>query len=137
MGPRGAVIGDPRRAQFAGPGEGPEQGLVRTLVPHPAVEAFDETVSRMGFPGAVQCPSILCSAHHVRIAFAVSLSPLSETVMPGLPRRSISAASSRATRRPEIDGPGMAVRPSRVMSATPFSIRNRRPQARLVMDEIQ
>jgi hypothetical protein len=29
---------------------------------------------------------------------------LSDTIIPGLPRRSISAVSSRATRRPEIEG---------------------------------
>ena len=61
--------------------------------------------------------------------------------MPGFPRRSISAASSRATRRPEIDVSGMAARHSRVTSSTTFRAShyaplvqeqwraNRRPQA--------
>jgi mannose-1-phosphate guanylyltransferase/mannose-6-phosphate isomerase len=36
--------------------------------------------------------------------------PLSETIMPGLPRRSINAASSRATRGPRIEVSGIIVR---------------------------
>jgi hypothetical protein len=40
------------------------------------------------------------------MAFEVSSVPLSLTIMPGLPRRSISAVSSRATRRPEIEVQG-------------------------------
>jgi mannose-1-phosphate guanylyltransferase/mannose-6-phosphate isomerase len=52
------------------------------------------------------------------------------TVKPGgLPRRSISAVSSRATRRPEIEVSGIAARHSRVTSSTMLRIRNRRPQA--------
>ena len=51
------------------------------------------------------------------------------TIMPGLPRRSISAVSSRATRRPEIEVSGIAARHSRVTSSTTFRMRNRRPPA--------
>lgn len=50
--------------------------LQKELVTHPAVEAFDKPVSRMGFPGAISCYSILCSAYHLRIAFEVSSVPL-------------------------------------------------------------
>lgn len=46
---------------------------------------------------------------------------VSETIIPGLPRRSISAVSPRATRRPEIDVSGIAARHSRVTSSTTFS----------------
>ncbi len=44
MGPRGVVIGDPGCEQIAGMGEVAKQRLVQKLIPHPAVEAFDETV---------------------------------------------------------------------------------------------
>lgn len=47
------------------------------------------------------------------MAFEVSSVPLSETIIPGLPRRSISVVSSRATRRPEIVVSGIAARHSR------------------------
>jgi hypothetical protein len=41
--------------------------------------------------------------------------PLSLTIMPGRPRRATSAASSRATRRPEIEVSGIAAKHSRVV----------------------
>ena len=44
MGPRGVVVIDPGRDQIAGMGEVAEQRLVQELVPHPAIEAFHETV---------------------------------------------------------------------------------------------
>ena len=44
MGPCGVVVGDPGRNQVAGMGEVAEQRLVQELVPHPAVEAFHETI---------------------------------------------------------------------------------------------
>ncbi len=47
----------------------------------------------------------------------------------GLPRRSISAVSSRTTRRPEIDVSGTAARHSLVTSSTTLSTRNRLPDA--------
>jgi hypothetical protein len=65
---------------------------------------------RIGLPGAMQCRSTLCPAHHSRIASDVSSAPLSETIIPGFPRRSIRAVSSRAARRPEIDVSGIAAR---------------------------
>ena len=59
------------------------------------------------------------------MAFEVSSVPLSETIILGLPRRSISVVSSRATRRPEIEVFGIAARHSRVTSSTILRIRNR------------
>ncbi|RMJ20447.1 hypothetical protein PHISP_08683 [Aspergillus sp. HF37] len=53
-------------------GEVAKQGLVQKFVPHPAVETFDETVSRIGLPGAMSCHSILVSAHPFKMAFEVS-----------------------------------------------------------------
>ena len=44
MGPFGVVVVDPSRDQIAGMGEVAEQRLIQELVPHPTVEAFDETV---------------------------------------------------------------------------------------------
>src|SRR3979490_3270791 len=63
------------------------------------------------------------------MAFDVNSVPLSETIIPGLPRCSISVVSSRATRRLEIEVSGIAARHSWVTSSTTFKIRNRRPQA--------
>jgi len=63
------------------------------------------------------------------MAFEVNSVPLSETIMPGLPRRAINVVSSRATRFPEIDVSGIAARHSRVTSSTTLRMRNRRPQA--------
>lgn len=61
------------------------------------------------------------SAHHFRMALEVSSVLLSDTIMPGLPRRSFSAVSSRATPRPEVEVSGIAARYSLVMSLTTLS----------------
>lgn len=53
MAPFGVVVGDPGRNQIAGMGEVAEQRLVQELVPHPAIEALNEAVSRIGLPGAM------------------------------------------------------------------------------------
>lgn len=66
---------------------------------------------------------------HRRMAFEVSSVPLSLTIIPGLPRRSIRAVSSRATRCPEIEVSGIAARHSRVTSSTTLSTRKRWPLA--------
>lgn len=63
--------------------------------------------------------------------------PWSETISPGLPRRSISAESSRATRRPEIDVSGIAARHSLVTSSTMLRMRKAAAAGELVVDEIQ
>jgi hypothetical protein len=83
----------------------------------------------MGLPGAMKCQAMLCSSAQASMAFDVNSVPLSETIIPGLPRCSISVVSSRATRRPEIEVSGIAARHSRVTSSTMFRMRNRRPQA--------
>ena len=83
----------------------------------------------IGFPGAMKCQTTLLSFAQANMAFEVNSVPLSETIMPGLPRRLINAVSSRATRRPEIEVSGIAARHSRVTSSTIFRMRNRRPQA--------
>jgi hypothetical protein len=62
----------------------------------------------IGFPGVMQCHSIRCSEHDRRMAVDVSSVPLSETIIPGFLRRSIRADCSRATRRPDIEVPGIA-----------------------------
>src|ERR1700689_5281144 len=54
----------------------------------------------IGFPGAMKCQTTLLSCAQANTAFEVNSVPLSETIMPGLPRRSISAVTSRAPRRP-------------------------------------
>ncbi len=64
-----------------------------------------------------------------RLAFEVSSVPLSETITPGFLRHCISAVSSQATRRPEIEVSGIAARHSRVTSSTMLSTRKRLPQA--------
>ena len=63
------------------------------------------------------------------MACEVNSVPLSLTIMPGLPLRSMSAVSSLATRWPEIEVSGMAARHSWVTSSTMLRILNRRPLA--------
>jgi hypothetical protein len=57
--------------------------------------------------------SMMCCSAQASMAFDVNSVPLSETIMPGLPRCSISMVSSRATRRSEIEVSGIAARHSR------------------------
>src|ERR1700733_14179055 len=83
----------------------------------------------IGFPGAMKCQTTLLSCAQANMAFEVNSVPLSDTIIPGLPRRLINAVSSRATRRPEIEVSGIAARHSRVTSSTMFRMRSRRPQA--------
>jgi hypothetical protein len=77
----------------------------------------------------MKCQAMLWSSAQASMAFDVNSVPLSETIIPGLPRCSISVVSSRATRRPEMEVSGIAARHSRVTSSTMFRMRNRRPQA--------
>ena len=44
MGPSGVGVGHPSRDQITGMGEVAERRFVQELVPHPAIEAFDEGV---------------------------------------------------------------------------------------------
>lgn len=78
----------------------------------------------------------LLSCAQANMAFEVNAVPLSETIMPGLPRRLISAVSSRATRRPEIEVSGIAARP--LPRHVIDDVQDAEPPAagKLVMDEI-
>ena len=49
-------------------------------------EALTHTVAYIGFPGAIKCQSIWLSSDQVSMALQVNSVPLSETIMPGLPR---------------------------------------------------
>ena len=55
--------------------------------------------------------------------------PLSDTIIRGLPRLSMSIVSSRVARLPDIEEFGIAARHSRVTSSTMLRMRKRRPQA--------
>jgi hypothetical protein len=60
--------------------------------------------------------STLYSLLQPKIAFEVNSAPLSDTIIRGLPRRSMRVVSSRATRLPEVEVSGMAAGHSRVTS---------------------
>jgi hypothetical protein len=72
-----------------------EQALVEKLVAHAPVETFSEAVLHLLFRRyeMPDDPVVL------RPAFEVNSVSLSEAIMRGLPRRSISAVNSRATGR--------------------------------------
>ena len=98
------------------------------LVAHAPVETLAEAIlHRLSWRNEMPDDAVVLrpGEHGVR----GKLGPLSETIMPGLPRRLINAVSSRATRRPEIEVSGIAARHSRVTSSTMFKMRSRRPQA--------
>ena len=61
------------------------------------------------------------------MAFEVNSVPLSEMIIMGLPRRSMIAANSRATRAPDSDVSATSARHSRVQLSTTVNVRNRRP----------
>jgi hypothetical protein len=96
------------------------------LVAHPAVEGFDVAVLHRPTWRATTPPGVLLRP--AQEVFEVNSGPLSETIMPGLPRASMSAVSSRATRLPEIEASGIAARHSRVTSSTMLRMRKRRPR---------
>lgn len=106
-----------------------KKGFVEKLIAHPAIEAFHEAILH----GLARCdvvprdPVLGAPAQDRRIAFDVSSVPLSETIMSGLPLRSINAVNSRATRRPDIEVSGIAARHSRVTSSTMLRTRKRCP----------
>src|SRR4029077_7703930 len=100
------VIVDPVRDLGPGMIEAEEQALVEKLVAHAPVETLAEAVlHRLSRRDEMQ--TIVLSCVQASIAFEVNSVPLSETIMPGLPRRSINAVSSRATLRPEIEVSGI------------------------------
>jgi hypothetical protein len=69
----------------------------------------------IGFPGAMKCQPTIISLHHASMV-AGELGAIVADDMPRLPRRSMIAFSSRATRRPEIEVSGIAPRQSLVTS---------------------
>src|SRR5215210_4729554 len=128
MGLRGVVIGNPGRDQLTRVIQAEEQALVQQLVPHAAIERLAIAIlHRLARGDVVPLNPVLGT--QARMAFEVNSVPLSETIIPGLPRRAINGVSSRATRLPEIEVSGIAARHSRVTSSTMFRIRKRRPLA--------
>ena len=102
----------------------------RILPLKPSSKTFHKAMSHVGLPGPMSRHSTPCPAHRFRVSPDVGSVPLFRKEIrgivfrslpirhdhPGLPRRSISAASSRATHRPEMDVSGIAARHPRVMS---------------------
>ena len=129
MGPRRVVVGDPGSDDLASLIEVQKQALVEKFVAHAAVEGFDVAILHR-FAGSDVVPFDVCSCCQARMAFEVSSVPLSDTIIRGLPRSSMSVVSSRATRLPEIEVSGMAARHSRVTSSIMLRIRKRRPACR-------
>jgi hypothetical protein len=128
MRPALVVIVDPVRDFGPGMIEAEAQALVEKLVAHAPVETLAEGVLYR-LSRCDEMPDEPVVPRPGEQAVEVNSVPLSETIMPGLPCRSINAVSSRATRRPEIEVSGIAARHSRVTSSTMLRIRNRRPQA--------
>ena len=67
----------------------------------------------------------------------VSSVPLSETHIAGRPRAAMRASSSRATRSPGSEVSATSARHSRVKSSTIARMRNRRPSAERIRQEVQ
>jgi hypothetical protein len=130
------VVVGPRRHPGLGVSEVEDQGLVKELVPHRAAEAFTKAVLRR-LSRQDEMPGDLFTSDQISMALQVSSAPLSETIIPGLLRRSISAVSSRVTRRPEIEV-------SRIAASCSSGSLHRRCQdseaatiCKLAMDKIQ
>ena len=94
----------PVRDDGAGMVEAVKQRLVQGLVPHLRVAGFTYPVSRIGLPGAMKCQDTPTSSVQASIAFEVNSVRCSLTMRSGFRRRAVTADSSRATRRPEIEG---------------------------------
>jgi hypothetical protein len=111
------VVGGSDRNLCPGVVEIEEQGLVEQFIAHPPVAALDEGIlDRLARCDEVPVdPGVLAPGRH---GMQVNSVPLSETIEPGLPRRSTIIVSSRATRRPEIGVSGAAPRHSLVTSST-------------------
>src|SRR5277367_570556 len=90
----------------------------------------------IGFPGAMKCHTTPLSCAQANMAFEVNSVPLSETMMPGLPRRLINAVSSRATRRPQ--DRGVRDRRQALPRHVIDDVQDAEPSAagKLVMDEV-
>jgi hypothetical protein len=123
------VIGLPESQHEPDLGERREERLVEAFVPEPANEALGERVL-LRLAGRNIVPADAGSCDQRRIAMLVSSVPLSLTTIAGLPRRSISRSSSRATRRPESEVSAIRARHSRLKSSTTTRMRKRRPSVR-------
>src|SRR4051812_3969208 len=102
MGSLRIVILDPGRDELAGMIQSEEQALVQQLIAHAAVERLDIAVlHRLARGNGMPLDPMLGTPgqNGVRGEFGA----VSETIIPGLPRRPIKAVSSRATRLPEIE----------------------------------
>jgi len=100
MWPTEVAVGDPLRDLRFGVAEAEEQRFIEQFVAQAAIEALAKPLC-MGFPGAMKCQATVLSCAQASMARDVNSVPLSETIGLGLPRRSTSAVSSRAARRPE------------------------------------
>jgi hypothetical protein len=94
----------------------PAHAVVLSVDEKSQIQALDRTQPGLpmkpGRAGTMTHDSIWWSSDQVSMALQVNSVPLSETIMPGLPRRAISAVSSRATRRPGIEVSGIAAKHS-------------------------
>ena len=122
---------DPAGDDGAGVIEIVEQRFVQEFIPHPAVEGLaDSVLHRLARSDeAMKCQAKPASWVQASIAFEENSVPWSETIRLGLPRRRITSASSRATRRPEIEVSGISARHSFVASSIALRMRKRRPEA--------
>jgi hypothetical protein len=105
-----------------------EQALVEKLVAHAAVEALTEAgLHRLSRRNEMPDDRVVVrpGQHGVRGKFGAVVGDDYAGFAAALDQDS----QLRATRCPEIDVSGMAVRHSRVTSSTMFRMRNRRPQA--------
>lgn len=89
-------------AGLAGVVEIEEQGLVEQLIARSTIHAINEAIlhrrsRRDEVPVGAR---VLAAGRH---GVAGELVPWSDSIIPGLPRRSMMPVSSRATRCPEID----------------------------------
>src|SRR5271168_2438161 len=96
MRPALVVIVDPVRDLGPGMIEAEEQALVEKLVAHAPVETLAEAVLHR-LSRRDEMPDEPVVLHPGEQGVRGELGPIVETIMPGLPRRSISAVSSRAT----------------------------------------
>ena len=80
----------------------------------------------IGLPGAMKCQAIWLPAPRRAWRCEVNSVPLSETIMPGLPRRLINPRQLARHPPSRIEVSGIAARHSRVTSSTMLRMRKRR-----------
>src|ERR1700724_3984596 len=79
------VVAGPVRDLCPGMIEAEEQAFVEKLISHPTFETLAEAVLHV-FARCDECQVMLCSSAQASMAFDVNSVPLSETIIPGLPR---------------------------------------------------